>query len=124
MANEITANRIMHSTLRLNNDLCRVMGSDSFSATNDVVVGTNVSMSVLFTKEAHMASAFEQLSCRGEVLRPLVRQFWGGMMGQCADRNGLRWILVGPHGGGGDNTSCDREDGTGHAEKKARVDDA
>lgn len=118
----VPAESIMHSALDINHGLCSVMACDSCAAVNDVSAGTNVSISTLFTDETHMLTAFEKLSSGGQILRPLERQFWGGMLGQCADKYGLRWMFVGPHGSG---ESCTDEVSAGedsHVDKKAKVD--
>ena len=78
MAGDMSADAVklvMHGTLEINSK-CRIMASDSLD--NSVIMGNSIAMSLNFTTDSQITSAFEKLSADGNVSQPLGDQFWGG----------------------------------------------
>ena len=69
------------------------MASDVNQLTEPVVLGDSISVSVNFTTEEDINSAYEKLSSGGVISVPLADQFWGAKFGQFKDKFDVHWML-------------------------------
>ncbi len=86
------ANRIMHVSLPISKETI-LMGSDSTSQSGDVIVGTNVSVSINTESKAEADKLFNGLSAGGNVMMPMTNTFWGAYFGMFTDKFGINWMV-------------------------------
>ncbi|MDI9257344.1 VOC family protein [Flavobacterium sedimenticola] len=85
------ANRIMHVSLPIGNTI--LMGSDSTSQSGDVVIGSNVSVSINTDSRAEADRLFNGLSAGGTIIMPMESTFWGAYFGMFTDKFGIHWMV-------------------------------
>ena len=74
---EDVANRILHVTLRIDENTI-IMGSDSMQGFgDDVKMGNNFSIAAEVDSTDRADEVFAQLSAGGDVGMPMQQQFWG-----------------------------------------------
>jgi PhnB protein len=84
--------RIIHASIR-NND-SPLMASDTHpNHSPSIVVGNNVTLSLIGSDETALKSYFERLSEGGQVIMPLEKQFWGDLNGALTDKFGIQWMV-------------------------------
>jgi PhnB protein len=86
------ANRVMHVTLPIG-DGFTLMGSDSNTASGNVIMGTNVSISINAESTAEADKLFNGLSAGGIVKMPMEKTFWGAYFGMFTDKFGIEWMV-------------------------------
>ena len=86
------ANKIMHISLPLGNGSV-LMGSDSNSASGDVVFGANVSISINALSKSEADTLFNGLSANGNPFMPMTDTFWGAYFGMFVDKFGIHWMV-------------------------------
>tara|TARA_R110000868_G_C10897676_1_gene764081 strand:- start:122 stop:556 length:435 start_codon:yes stop_codon:yes gene_type:complete len=89
---EEDANKIMHVTLPIGKGTV-LMGSDSNSASGDVVFGGNVSLSINAETKEEADKMFEGLSSGGNPFMPMNKTFWGAYFGMFVDKFGIHWMV-------------------------------
>ena len=85
------ANRVMHVSLPIGNTV--LMGSDSNSASGDVVFGGNVSISINTESVAEADRIFNGLSAGGNPYMPMSKTFWGAYFGMFTAKFGINWMV-------------------------------
>ena len=88
---EEDGNRIMHVSLPIGDTV--LMGSDSNSASGDVVFGGNVSISVNVESRVEADRIFNGLSAGGNAYMPMADTFWGAYFGMFTDKFGINWMV-------------------------------
>lgn len=88
---EEEANRIMHVCLPIGQAV--LMGSDSNSASGDVVFGGNMSISVNVESKEEANRIFNGLSAGGNAYMPMADTFWGAYFGMFTDKFGINWMV-------------------------------
>jgi len=88
---EEEGNRIMHVSLPIGQTV--LMGSDSNSASGDVVFGGNVSISVNVESKDEADRIFNGLSAGGNAYMPMADTFWGAYFGMFTDKFGINWMV-------------------------------
>lgn len=88
---EEEGNRIMHVSLPIGQTV--LMGSDSNSASGDVVFGGNVSISVNVESKDEADRIFNGLSVGGNAYMPMADTFWGAYFGMFTDKFGINWMV-------------------------------
>jgi PhnB protein len=88
---EEEGNRIMHVSLPIGQAV--LMGSDSNSASGDVVFGGNVSISVNVESKDEADRIFNGLSVGGNAYMPMADTFWGAYFGMFTDKFGINWMV-------------------------------
>ena len=88
---EEDANRIMHVCLPIGETI--LMGSDSNSASGDVVFGGNMSISINVESKAEADRIFNGLSAEGNAFMPMADTFWGAYFGMFTDKFGVNWMV-------------------------------
>jgi len=78
-------NRIFNSELRAGN--LSLMASDHLP-NNEVTVGSNVALFVIFSEKAEKEKVFTKLSEGGRILFPIENNF-----GMVADKFGIQWMM-------------------------------
>lgn len=86
------ANRIMHVSLPIG-DGTILMGSDSSSASGDVIMGTNFSISINTESKVEADRLFNELSSGGTVKMAMEKTFWGAYFGMFTDKFGIEWMV-------------------------------
>lgn len=86
------ADRIMHVCLPIGKD-SMLMGSDSTSQSGDVVMGSNVSMSINTESRDEADTLFNGLSKGGTVIMAMQNTFWGAYFGMFTDKFGIHWMI-------------------------------
>jgi PhnB protein len=81
---------ILHSSLAKNGLL--LMGSD-MTGPEGYVKGNTMSLSLSCSSEDEINTFFTNLSEGGQVIHPLVEQFWGAIFGVLTDKYGVRWMF-------------------------------
>ncbi|UQD55131.1 VOC family protein [Flavobacterium sp. K5-23] len=89
---EEDANKIMHITLPIGNGSI-LMGSDSNSASGEVVFGGNVSLSVNANTKEEADKMYNGLSAGGNPFMPMSKTFWGAYFGMLVDKFGIHWMV-------------------------------
>lgn len=89
---EADGNKIMHVTLPIG-DGSVLMGSDSNSASGEVVFGQNISISINAASKDEADKLFNGLSAGGTVTMPMSQTFWGAYFGMFADKFGISWMV-------------------------------
>lgn len=88
------SDRIMHVSLPVKEGL--LMGSDTFSAMDDVDFGNNFSISVTTSSVEETDTFMERMSANGAVTMPAEKTFWGAYFGMCRDQYGINWMFSCP----------------------------
>ncbi len=88
---EEEGNRIMHVCLPIGGAV--LMGSDSNSASGDVVFGGNMSISVNVQSTEEADRIFNGLSAGGNAYMPMSDTFWGAYFGMFTDKFGINWMV-------------------------------
>lgn len=88
---EEEGNRIMHVCLPIGSAV--LMGSDSNSASGDVVFGGNMSISVNVESRDEADRIFNGLSSGGNAYMPMADTFWGAYFGMFTDKFGINWMV-------------------------------
>ena len=83
--------KIVHSSLTLDG-IPLLMGSDMLDQ-GGYVKGNDVALGVSCTSEQNITKLFDDLSRDGKVLKPLKKEFWGGLFGSLEDQFGIKWFL-------------------------------
>lgn len=86
------ADMVMHVALPIGDSL--LMGSDVPADMGTVTPGTSTYVCVSPDTVEESRRAFDRLADSGTVEMPFERQFWGDYFGSCADRFGIRWMVV------------------------------
>jgi len=86
------ANRIMHVSLPISKETI-LMGSDSTSQSGDVIVGTNISVSINTDSRKEADKLFNGLSADGTIIMPMTDTFWGAYFGMFTDKFGVSWMV-------------------------------
>ncbi|MBL7885677.1 MAG: VOC family protein [Flavobacterium sp.] len=86
------ANRIMHVSLPISKETI-LMGSDSTSQSGEVIVGSNISVSINTETRAEADKLFNGLSAGGNVMMPMTNTFWGAYFGMFTDKFGINWMV-------------------------------
>jgi PhnB protein len=81
---------ILHSSLTKNGLL--LMGSD-MTGPEGYIKGNTMSLSLNCSSEEEINTFFTNLSAGGQVIHPLVEQFWGAIFGVLTDKYGVRWMF-------------------------------
>ena len=90
--NEEEANRIMHVSLPISSETV-LMGSDSTSQSGDVIIGTNISVSINTESKEEADKLFNGLSSGGNAFMPMESTFWGAYFGMFTDKFGINWMV-------------------------------
>lgn len=86
-------NRILHICIKIGEDSF-LMGSDTLGCMKqNVVMGTNFSLSLATNSREETEQLFHLLSQGGVVTMPLEDTFWGAYFGMLKDRFGIQWML-------------------------------
>ena len=86
-------NKIMHMSLPLANGGV-LMGSDAGGEwASNIVVGTNVTLSLNATSKEEADRVFNALADGGVVTMPMNATFWGDYFGMCIDKFGINWMM-------------------------------
>lgn len=86
-------NKIMHMSLPLANGSV-LMGSDAGGEwASNIVVGTNVTLSLNATSKEEADRVFNALADGGVVTMPMNATFWGDYFGMCIDKFGINWMM-------------------------------
>lgn len=83
-------NLVMHSEFKA--DAVYFMASDAMPG-QPVTSGSNVTLSINFTKLAEQEAVFSKLSAGGTIIMPLQETFWGAKFGMFTDKFGIQWML-------------------------------
>ena len=86
------ANRIMHVSLPISKETI-LMGSDSTSQSGDVIVGSNISVSINTETRAEADKLFNGLSAGENIMMPMTNTFWGAYFGMFTDKFGINWMV-------------------------------
>lgn len=86
------AKRVMHVSLPIGKDTI-LMGSDSTSQSGDVIIGTNISISINADSRAEADKLFNGLSAGGKVIMAMQSTFWGAYFGMFIDKFGINWMM-------------------------------
>ncbi len=86
------ANRIMHVSLPIGKETI-LMGSDSTSQSGDVIIGTNISVSINTDSKEEADRLFNGLSAGGTIFMPMTSTFWGAYFGMFSDKFGIHWMV-------------------------------
>ena len=84
--------KVMHVTLPIaeNFDL---MGSDTNSQSGDVIMGSNVSLSINTKSKDEADKLFNGLSSGGIIKMPMQDTFWNAYFGMFTDKLGIHWMV-------------------------------
>jgi PhnB protein len=85
-------NKIMHICLPIGKGTV-LMGSDSNSASGEVVFGANVSISINADSKEEADKLFDGLSGGGNPFMPMNQTFWGAYFGMFVDKFGIHWMV-------------------------------
>lgn len=85
-------NRIMHVSLPIGKETI-LMGSDSTSQSGDVIIGTNISVSINTESKEEADRLFNGLSAGGNTFMPMTSTFWGAYFGMFSDKFGINWMV-------------------------------
>ncbi len=89
---EKDANKIMHVSLPIGNGTI-IMGSDSNTASGDVKIGDNVSISIDTDSSEEADKLFNGLSAGGNIKMPPQKTFWGAYFSMFEDKFGIHWMI-------------------------------
>jgi PhnB protein len=83
--------RILHASFQIGNDM--LMLSDTPEGQDNIVLGSQTSVSVHPDSREEADRMFKDLSDGGEVTMPMADAFWGDYFGMCTDKFGIRWMV-------------------------------
>lgn len=83
-------NLVMHSQLQIFGST--IMFSDTFPG-QPVVIGNNISLTIVTTDELAIRQSFDRLKESGEVIMELQETFWSKCYGSVTDKFGMVWQL-------------------------------
>lgn len=87
-----TADRTMHAMLKTSE--LSIMASDTHPEHSPaMLVGNNVSLSIIGSDSETLTGYFNKLAEGGMVTMPLEKQFWGDTFGACVDKFGIPWMV-------------------------------
>jgi PhnB protein len=89
---EEESNRVMHVSLPIGKDTI-MMGSDSTSKSGDVLIGSNVSLSINTESQAEADQLFNGLSAGGTIIMAMNKTFWGAYFGMFVDKFSIHWMV-------------------------------
>lgn len=89
---EEDSNKIMHISLPIGVNSV-LMGSDSNSASGDVTIGQNMSISIDTASREEADRLFNGLSVNGTITMPMNATFWGAYFGMFTDKFGINWMV-------------------------------
>jgi len=69
-----------------------IMASDTLPG-QEVVIGSNISMSISMKDENKMRGIFEKMSVGGKMAAPLEKTYWGAVFGMFVDKFGINWMF-------------------------------
>ena len=69
------------------------MGSDSTSQSGDVIVGSNISVSINTETREEADKLFNGLSAGGNIMMTMTNTFWGAYFGMFTDKFGINWMV-------------------------------
>ncbi len=84
-------NKIMHVTLPVGNG--ELMGSDSNSQSGEVIIGSNISISINAESRVEADHLFNGLSAGGIIKMPMEDTFWNAYFGMFTDKFGIHWMV-------------------------------
>jgi PhnB protein len=87
-----TANKVMHSSLRIGDTT--ILASDGMCTGQANFQGFSLSITV--KDEAEAEKKFAALSDGGQVRMPLAKTFFAKSFGMLADRFGVGWMIIAP----------------------------
>ena len=91
---EADKNKVMHIALPLNNGQI-LMGTDACESMGfKLIVGNNISISIVTESEDELRNIFEKLAVGGKIDVQLDKMFWGELFGQVTDKYGVRWMIA------------------------------
>ena len=82
----------MHVSLPIGKETI-LMGSDSTSQSGDVIIGTNISISINADSRTEADKLFNGLSAGGKVIMAMQNTFWGAYFGMFIDKFGINWMM-------------------------------
>lgn len=83
--------KIMHATFKAG-DLT-IMASDIIDDKYPIIAGTNISLSMNFTKVEDIDRVFAAMSEGSNITMPLQDTFWGAKFGMLTDAFGINWMF-------------------------------
>lgn len=90
---EADMNKIMHVSLPISRETM-LMGSDVGGEwASDIVVGTNITISITTDTKEQADQFFSSLSEGGKVNMPMDQTFWGSYFGMCTDKFDINWMI-------------------------------
>jgi PhnB protein len=87
-------NKIMHATLKIGDTI--ILASDGRCEKGSTFNGFSLSLAVKTAEDADRF--FAALSDGGQVQMPLTKTFFSPCFGMVADRFGVSWMIIIPHG--------------------------
>ncbi len=81
---------IMHLAFEFDGNT--IMAADTQPG-QEVVVGSNIAMSINMDDAEKMGEIFKNLSAGGRVAMPLEKTFWGAIFGMFIDKYGISWMF-------------------------------
>ena len=88
---DIDGNKIMHVTLPIG--ATELMGSDTHSQSGDVIIGSNISISINAQSREEADRLFNGLSADGILKMPMEDTFWNAYFGMLTDKFGIHWMV-------------------------------
>ena len=86
-------NKIMHVSMPISKETM-LMGSDVGGEwAQDLVVGTNITLSITADSKEQADHLFDSLSKGGKVSMPMDKTFWGSYFGMCTDKFDINWMI-------------------------------
>lgn len=84
--------KIMHVSLPIGNTV--LMGSDTGGEwANNIIVGTNFSVSIQTDSKEEADRLFKELSENGNVTMPMNKTFWDSYFGMFTDQFEIQWMV-------------------------------
>jgi PhnB protein len=69
------------------------MGSDSNSKSGDIIIGSNISISINTESSKEADRLYNELSVGGNPFMPMSNTFWGAYFGMVVDKYGVHWMV-------------------------------
>ena len=86
-------NKIMHSALKINNNIT-LMATDMLeSAGHQLISGNQISLSLNAESKEEADKIFNGLSIGGKIEMPIQDTFWGAYFGIWEDKFGVKWMI-------------------------------
>lgn len=83
--------KVMHSEFKAG-DLY-FMASDDMYHKSELVMGSNLTLSLNFGSEKEQEKVFNRLAEGGKITMPLEDTFWGARFGMLTDKYGFHWMV-------------------------------